>query len=180
MRFLALATLLALTAFFAAGEFALIRLRPSRVRQLEEAEEPGPPRWPGCSNVCADCWWLPSSGAVLALVAAGWIGRGLADQLGRWLGGALSPVVVELLVFSLLVLVATLVGGLLPKAWVLHQPEASALRVAPLLESLMRILSPLLVAVERFSGVVLRLAGLPRNWDHLVPVLSAGRAGDPD
>lgn len=82
--------------------------------------------------------------------------------------------VVDLLVFSLLVLVATLVGGLLPKAWVLHQPEASALRVAPLLESLMRILSPLLVAVERFSGVVLRLAGLPRNWDHLVPVLSAG------
>ncbi|MFM7734119.1 MAG: CNNM domain-containing protein, partial [Cyanobium sp.] len=41
MRLLALALLLALMAFFAAGEFALIRLRPSRVQQLLEAEQPG-------------------------------------------------------------------------------------------------------------------------------------------
>ena len=41
MRFLALAVLLALMAFFAAGEFALIRLRPSRVQQLLDDGEPG-------------------------------------------------------------------------------------------------------------------------------------------
>ena len=41
MRFLAVAVLLALMAFFAAGEFALIPLRPSRVQQLLESGEPG-------------------------------------------------------------------------------------------------------------------------------------------
>ena len=41
MRFLALAILLALMAFFAAAELALIRLRPSRVQQLREDAVPG-------------------------------------------------------------------------------------------------------------------------------------------
>jgi CBS domain containing-hemolysin-like protein len=66
------------------------------------------------------------------------------------------------------------IGGLLPKAWVLHRPEASALKLAPLLESLTRTLSPLLLLIERITAVVLGLVGLPRNWDELVPVLSAG------
>ena len=65
-------------------------------------------------------------------------------------------------------------GGLLPKAWVLHRPEVSALRLAPLLESLTRTLAPVLLLIERLSGGLLRLLGLPRNWDELVPVLSAG------
>ena len=77
-------------------------------------------------------------------------------------------------VFLALALLATLVGGLLPKAWVLHRPEASALQMAPLLESLTRTLAPLLLLIERLSGGLLRLLGLPRNWDELVPVLSAG------
>jgi CBS domain containing-hemolysin-like protein len=46
--------------------------------------------------------------------------------------------------------------------------------MAPLLESLTRTLSPLLLLIERLTGVLLRLLGLPRNWDELVPVLSAG------
>jgi CBS domain containing-hemolysin-like protein len=57
---------------------------------------------------------------------------------------------------------------------VLHRPEASALKLAPLLESLTRTLSPLLLLIERITAVVLGLVGLPRNWDELVPVLSAG------
>ena len=174
MRFLALATLLTLAAFFAAGEFALIRLRPSRVRQLEEAEEPGAAAIARLQQRLRRLLVATQLGAVLAFLAIGWTGRGLADQVGNWLGGVLSQELVDVLVFGVLVFSATLVGGLLPKAWVLHQPEASALRVAPLLESLLRILSPLLMTIERISGVLLRLAGLPRNWDDLVPELSAG------
>jgi putative hemolysin len=41
IHLLALAVLLALLAFFAAGEFALIRLRPTRVQQLAEAGAAG-------------------------------------------------------------------------------------------------------------------------------------------
>ncbi|MFN5162681.1 MAG: hemolysin family protein [Cyanobacteriota bacterium] len=174
MRFLALATLLALMAFFAAGEFALIRLRPRRVQQLLEAGESGARSVARLQQRLRRVLVATQLGAVLALLAVGWTGRSLAGQLHVWLGGGLSQVVLDGLVFLLLVLLATLIGGLLPKAWVLHRPEASALQLAPLLESLTRTLGPLLLLIEGLTGVLLRLLGLPRNWDQLVPVLSAG------
>ena len=174
MRFLALATLLALMAFFAAGEFAVIRLRPTRVQQLQEADEPGASSVARLQQRLRRVLVATQLGAVLALLAVGWTGRGLAVEVARWFGGSLSQGWVDGLVFLALVLLATLIGGLLPKAWVLHRPEASALQLAPLLESLIRTLAPLLLLLERLSGVLLRLLGLPRNWDELVPVLSAG------
>ena len=96
--------------------------------------------------------------------------RSLASRLPPFLPQAW----LDALVFLLLVLLATVVGGLLPKAWVLQHPEASALQLAPLLESLTRTLRPLLALIERITALLLRVFGLPRNWDALVPVLSAG------
>ena len=176
---LALAVLLALLAFFAAGEFALIRLRPSRVRQLEEAGEPGAHAVAKLQFRLRRVLVATQLGAALALVALGWAGRGVAEQLVLALKAAgLSAVVsqgaADALVFLVVVLLATLFGGLVPKAWVLHRPEASALRLAPLLDSVSRTLGPLLSLIERVNGLLLRLLGLPRNWDELVPVLSAG------
>lgn len=168
---LALAVLIALLAFFAAGEFALIRLRPSRVQQLQEARVPGAQAVARLQQRLRRVLVATQLGAVLALVALGWAGRGLAAQLGLRLQ---SQAWLDAAVFVALVLVATLLGGLLPKAWVLHRPEPSALALAPLLEAVSRSLAPLLLAIERLSGVLLRLLGLPRNWDQLVPVLSAG------
>ena len=176
---LALAVLLALLAFFAAGEFALIRLRPSRVRQLEEAGEPGAHAVAKLQFRLRRVLVATQLGAALALVALGWAGRGVAEQLVIALKSAgFSAVVpqgaVDGVVFLVVVLLATLFGGLVPKAWVLHRPEASALRLAPLLDSVSRTLAPLLSLIERVNGLLLRLLGLPRNWDELVPVLSAG------
>ena len=168
---LALAVLIALLAFFAAGEFALIRLRPSRVQQLQEARVPGAQAVARLQHRLRRVLVATQLGAVLALVALGWAGRGLAAQLGLRLQ---SQAWLDAAVFVALVMVATLLGGLLPKAWVLHRPEPSALALAPLLEAVSRSLAPLLLAIERLSGVLLRLLGLPRNWDQLVPVLSAG------
>jgi len=174
MRYLALATLLALMAFFAAGEFAVIRLRPSRVQQLQDDEVPGARAVARLQQRLR--WVLVATqlGAVLALLAVGWTGRGLAVQLSGSLGLSLGQAWTDALVFLVLVLLATVVGGLLPKAWVLNRPEASALQLAPLLESLTRTLAPLLLLIERITALLLRLLGLPRNWDELVPVLSAG------
>jgi CBS domain containing-hemolysin-like protein len=81
---------------------------------------------------------------------------------------------VDAAVFLALVLGATLVGGLAPKAWVLHRPEESALRLSPLLAAVTRSLAPLIGLIERVGAILLRLLGLPRNWDELVPLLSAG------
>ncbi|MFM7087527.1 MAG: hemolysin family protein [Cyanobium sp.] len=174
MRFLAFTVLLALMAFFAAAELALIRLRPSRVQQLLESGEAGARAIARLQQRLRRVLVATQLGAVLALMAVGWSGRGLAVDLARRLADPAAVVWCDALVFLVLVLLATVLGGLLPKAWVLHRPEPAALALAPLLESLTATLSPLLLLLERLSSVVLRLSGLPRQWDGLLPVLSAG------
>jgi CBS domain containing-hemolysin-like protein len=175
MRFLAPAALLLLLAFFVASEFALIRLRPTRVQLLEADGEPGATAVARLQRRLRRALLATQLGTTLALLALGWTGRGLAERWGQGAGGALlGQTWLDVLVFVGLALLATLLGGLVPKAWVLHRPEATALRLAPLLEAVMRSLGPLLVVLERLGTGLLRLLGLSRNWDELVPALSAG------
>lgn len=171
MRFLALAALLILLAFFAASEFALIRLRPTRVQLLEEDGHAGATAVARLQRRLRRALVATQLGMAMALLALGWSGRALAERLSTASG---QQVWWDIAVFSVLVLLATLLGGLVPKAWVLHRPEATALRLAPVLENLIRNLAPFLAVVERLGDGVLRLLGLPRNWDQLVPALSAG------
>jgi CBS domain containing-hemolysin-like protein len=175
MRFLAPAALLLLLAFFAASEFALIRLRPTRVQLLEADGERGATAVARLQRRLRRALVTTQLGMTLALVALGWSGRGLAERWGDGPAGAwLGQTWLDALLFLGFVVVATLLGGLVPKAWVLHRPEATALRLAPVLEAVMRSLGPLLVVLERLGNGLLRLLGLPRNWDELVPALSAG------
>jgi CBS domain containing-hemolysin-like protein len=175
MRFLAPAALLLLLAFFAASEFALIRLRPTRVQLLEADGKRGATAVARLQRRLRRALVATQLGMTLSLVALGWTGRGLAERWGRGSAGAwLGQAWLDVLVFVGLVVLATLLGGLVPKAWVLHRPEASALRLAPVLEAVMRSLGPLLALLERLGNGLLRLLGLPRNWDELVPALSAG------
>ncbi|MFZ9973916.1 MAG: hemolysin family protein [Vulcanococcus sp.] len=175
MRFLAPAALLLLLAFFAASEFALIRLRPTRVQLLEADGERGATAVARLQRRLRRALVTTQLGMTLALVALGWSGRGLAERWGAGPAGAwLGQTWLDALLFLGLVVLATLLGGLVPKAWVLHRPEATALRLAPVLEAVMRSLGPLLVVLERLGNGLLRLLGLPRNWDELVPALSAG------
>ncbi|MFO0118725.1 MAG: CNNM domain-containing protein, partial [Cyanobium sp.] len=131
MRYLALAILLALMAFFAAAEFAVIRLRPSRVQQLQDDGVPGAGSVARLQQRLRGVLVATQLGAVLALLAVGWTGRSLAGQLASTLAGRLGQAWLDSVVFLVLVLLATVMGGLLPKAWVLHRPEASALKLAP-------------------------------------------------
>jgi CBS domain containing-hemolysin-like protein len=167
---LRLLSLLILLAFFAAGEFALIRLRPTRVAELAENGHSGARSVDRLQHHLRRALVATQLVACLSLLALGWVGHKLLNQL---LPGS-SSAQLELLLYVLLALVATLVGGILPKAWVLNDPEASALRIAPLLEAVNRCLAPLLACVEWLSDLLLRLCKLPRQWDRLVPALSAG------
>jgi CBS domain containing-hemolysin-like protein len=147
------------------------------VQQLQEAGEPGAQAVAKLQHRLRRVLVATQLGTALALVALGWAGRGLAEQLGGALAAsprAIPQVWLDAGLFLVLVMLATVLGGLLPKAWVLHRPESSALRLAPLLAAVSRNLAPLLSLIERCSGVLLHLLGLPRNWDELVPALSAG------
>ena len=172
MRLFLLVLLMVLPAFFAAAEIALLRLRPSRVEVLVEEGLRGAAAVQRLQRHLKRALMVSQLGATLAIVALGWAGRGLGMRL--WPDGTAGAVWLDTGLFLTIVLSATLVAGLLPKAWVLNRPESAALRLAPLLETVMRCLSPLINVLESLSALLLRLAGLAPQWDALVPVLSAG------
>ena len=172
MRLPLLVLLLLLPAFFAAGEVALLRLRPSRVEVLVDEGLNGAQAIQRLQRRLRRALMLSQLGATLALVAVGWVSRGLGRQL--WPDGTPGAAWLDAGLFLLIVLAASLLAGLMPKAWVLNRPEPAALRLAPLLEAVMRALAPLLNLLEGFAALLLKLVGLKPQWDSLVPALSAG------
>ena len=172
MRTLLLIALLVLPALFSAAEVALLRLRPSQVQALSEEGRPGAQSVQRLQRHLRIALLMTQFGACLSLVALGWIGRGFAQRWwplemlsGRWW---------DLAWFLLLVVLATLVAGLLPRAWVLSRPEFAALQLGPVLEGAIRVLSPLLSALDSLASLLLRFVGLTQRWDAPVPALTAG------
>ena len=161
MRLPLLALLLLLPAFFAAAEVSSLRLRPSRVDVLVEEGKAGAASIHRLQRRLRRALMLSQFGATLALVALGWAGRGLGQRL--WPDGTAAVAWLDLALFLGLVLLATLLAGLLPKAWVLSRPEPAALRLAPLLEMAMRCLSPLLNLLEGMAAALLGW-GLTPQW----------------
>ena len=172
MRLLLLGLLLVLPAFFAAAEIALLRLRPSRVEVLVEERQSGALPLQRLQRRLRRALTLSQLGSSLPLIALGWTGRGLGLRL--WPEGTSGAAWLDTVLFLTLVVMATLVAGLLPKAWVLSRPERAALSLGPMLEIVMRCLAPLLNLLEALASLMLRLVGLRPQWDELVPALSAG------
>ncbi len=172
MRLLFLCILLILPAFFAAGEIALLRVRPSRVQRLIEEKKSGAKSINRLQRRLRSALMVSQLGGSIALVTLGWIGRELSSKW--WPSNQAINRVGDIALFLLIVLFATIISGVLPKAVVLNKPEVAALRLAPLLEAVMRALAPLLALLEAFTSLLLQLVGLNTKWDSLVPALSAG------
>ena len=173
MRILLLLVLLVLPAFFAAVEVALLRLRTSRVRVLDEQGVPGADAVHRLQRRMRRALLMSQLGTVLSLLALGWAGSGVARD---WLQTHASADGLwwDLAWFLLLVLLTTLVAGVLPRAWVLSSPERAALTLAPVLEAVMRVLRPLLSVLGAVASLLLQLLGLPARWDSLGSPLTAG------
>ncbi|WP_320675210.1 hemolysin family protein [Prochlorococcus sp. MIT 1341] len=172
MIVLILIILIALPAFFGAGEVSLLRLRPSRVQGLIEEKKPGALSIHRLQRRLRRALMVWQLGGTLSLIAIGWLGNGLSQAW--WPSINFPNRIFDILLFVGLVLISTLLAGILPKALVLNRPESAALRLAPLLEAVMRALGPLLALLEAIASLLLRLLGLTAKWDALVPALSAG------
>ena len=119
MRPLLLIALLVLPALFSAAEVALLRLRPSQVQEFSEQGRPGAKALQRLQRRFPTALLMTQFGTSLSLVALGWTGRGFGQRWwpletpsGRWW---------DLAWFLVLVVIATLVAGLLPRAWVLFR-----------------------------------------------------------
>ena len=172
MQFLLLGILIALTAFFAAGELAVLRLRPSRVERLIEENQSGANSVNRLQRKLRMLLMVTQLGITFSLVGMGWS----INDLSRawWPPEAQSKLIGEMLLFILCVTLLTLLGGLIPKALVLSRTEKAALSLSPLLELIMRGIAPILFLLEKISSSLFKVVGLNTRWDSLVSALSAG------
>ena len=172
MQFLLLGILIALTAFFAAGELAVLRLRPSRVERLIEEKQSGANSVNRLQRKLRMLLMVTQLGITFSLVGMGWSINNLSRSW--WPHEAQSKLIGEMVLFISCVTLLTLLGGLIPKALVLSRTEKAALSLSPLLELIMRGIAPILFLLEKISSSLFKVVGLNSRWDSLVSALSAG------
>ena len=169
LRLLGLLVLLALLAFFTACEFALIRLRATRVEELAELGNQQAKAVERLQRRLRRTLLATQLGLCLSLLALGWGSHNLVVLLS---GNTATPWL-ELLVFLGLTLGSSLLGGLLPKAWVLADPEAAALRLGPVLEAMNQALDPLLNLIGRLTDALLGPDQQAKRWARASVTLDA-------
>jgi CBS domain containing-hemolysin-like protein len=168
--------LVALNGFFVAAEFALIKVRPSRLAQLVRQRRP----------FAISAQWLAKRldrslsacqlGITMASLGLGWIGEpAVAHVMGPLFGyaGIGSPAVIHGLSFAVsftLITAAHLVlGEQAPKIFAIRHPEELVLWCAVPMRTSYVLLYPLLRALDVATSAVLRLVGVRRKTTHEIP-----------
>ena len=172
MKITLLFLLLIFPAFFAASELSFLLIRPSKVLRLMEEKRKGAFSILKIQKRFRSSLIASQFGVTICLIAIGWVGKSLANSL--WETNNLENRIYDLILFLLIVLVATLISGLIPKAIVINNPESAALKLTAIFDSVRKGMQPLVSIIEIFASACLRLFNLNNKWDSLNSVLSAG------
>src|SRR6202140_1462406 len=165
LRVFVILLLVAINAFFAAAEFALVSVRGTRIQQLIEAHRAGARTVLKLHQELARVVNGVQLGVTITSLTLGWLGEPvLASQFENWLGRiphsilyahALAVGVAFVLITSLHVIL----GELVPKSLALQRAERVALAVAAPMDVFLTITGPLTIGMSRMAGIVLRAFG---------------------
>lgn len=164
---LAALALIALNGFFVAAEFALVRVRDTRVQQLEEE---GDPRAPGLRDALRDMDAYLSVcqvGITMASLALGWVGEPVVAALIRPVFEAVGvanerviEIIAVVLGFSIITYGHLVFGEQAPKYFSIQKAERVALRISRPLKICMLALRPVIWLVNTSTNFVLRPFGI--------------------
>jgi CBS domain containing-hemolysin-like protein len=167
------ATLIALSAFFVAVEFALVAARRYR---LEEAAASSASARAALRSAKDLSLLLAGSqlGITLCTLGLGAIGKPAVEELLAPLFGGLGEGAATALAFVLSLVVVTflhlVVGEMAPKSWAIAHPERSATLLALPMRAFMIVTRPVLVALNGMANRCLRRVGV-----EAVDEMGAGR-----
>jgi CBS domain containing-hemolysin-like protein len=176
-RILLLFFFLALNAFFAAAEVALVSVRQSRLKAMAEEGQLGAQAALSLLASPKRLLFVVQLGITLASLGLGWAG---ADAVSRLIAGAFQPVLTpgsETAVYGISFTLAFLVmafahvvaGEVVPKNLAIEKADRLAVLVAPALLVFYRISQPFVFVIERsaaFVSKVLGLRGTPHGGGH--------------
>ncbi|MBI5536500.1 MAG: HlyC/CorC family transporter [Deltaproteobacteria bacterium] len=157
-------------AFFVASEFALVKMRPSRLEQLA-AKGHRRARLALRISRRLDAYLSANQlGITLASLALGWIGEPAFAELLKPLFASLGPwsvatahAVAVIVSLAAITFLHTVLGELVPKSLAIQRTEAVALWTAAPLRVFYLLMFPVIWVLNTASWLVLRMFGLRRT-----------------
>jgi CBS domain containing-hemolysin-like protein len=165
LRVFVILLLVAVNAFFAAAEFALVSVRETRIQQLIEAHRAGARTVLKLHQQLSRVVNGVQLGVTITSLTLGWLGEPVLARLFEgWIGyiphgviyaHAIAVTVAFLMITSLHVIL----GELVPKSLALQRAERVALAVAAPMDVFLTLTGPLTIGMSAAAGLVLRAFG---------------------
>ncbi|GHO45084.1 hemolysin family protein [Ktedonospora formicarum] len=161
-------------AFFVAAEFALVKVRETRIEQLV-AEGSKVAKVVRSQLQHLDTYIAATQlGITLASLALGWVGEPalghLVEPLFLWIGGQAAETITHsvaiALSFALITAFHIIMGELVPKSIALQRSERTALFVARPLSLFATIFRPFIKLMNGVGNLVVRLLGFQVAHEH--------------
>lgn len=167
-----LALLIALTAFFVASEFAIVKVRSTRIDQLVEEGKPGALHAKKVVTHLDEYLSACQLGITVTALGLGWIGESTIEEI-------LHPLFVQLdipssatvvlsfvIAFSVVTFLHVVVGELAPKTLAIQKAEAITLLTARPLIIFYKMLFPFIWVLNGSARLVTRMFGLKPASEH--------------
>ncbi|AQY51903.1 UPF0053 protein yhdP [Listeria weihenstephanensis FSL R9-0317] len=171
-KFLVIALLIAISAFFVATEFAIVKMRPSRLDQLISE---GNKRATLAKHIYTHMNAYLSAcqlGITISSLGLGWLGESTVEAalhplfvLFEW-PSSVTSVLSFAIAFILITFLHVVVGELVPKTLAIDKTEAVALSVARPLHIFYKIMFPFIWLLNESAVVIAKLFGLETANDH--------------
>jgi putative hemolysin len=165
LRVFVILLLVAVNAFFAAAEFALVSVRETRIQQLIEAQRAGARTVLKLHQQLGRVVNGVQLGITITSLTLGWVGEPvLARLFESWIGSIphaaiYAHTVAVSVAFAMITSLHVILGELVPKSLALQRAERVALAVAAPMDVFLTVTAPLTIGMSRAAGFVLRAFG---------------------
>ena len=165
LRVFVILLLVAVNAFFAAAEFALVSVRETRIQQLIEARRAGARAALKLHQQLGRVVNGVQLGITVTSLTLGWLGEPVLARLFQsWIGSIphatlYAHTVAVGVAFVSITCLHVILGELVPKSLALQKAERVALAVAAPMDVFLTITGPLTIGMSRAAGFVLRAFG---------------------
>ena len=165
LRVFVVLLLVAVNAFFAAAEFALVSVRETRIQQLIEAHRVGARTVLKLHQQLSRVVNGVQLGITITSLTLGWLGEPVLARLFEgWIGSVphaaiYSHAVAVGLAFVMITSLHVILGELVPKSLALQRAERVALAVAAPMDVFLTLTGPLTIGMSSVAGFVLRAFG---------------------
>ncbi|MBS4196921.1 hemolysin family protein [Lederbergia citri] len=164
--------LIVLTAFFVATEFAIVKIRSSRIDQLVEEGKSGAKAAKHVTTHMDEYLSACQLGITITALGIGWLGepaiKGFLDPiLNKWqIGASTSHIISVAISFSIITFLHVVVGELAPKTVAIQKAEMIALLFAKPITWFYKIMFPFIWLLNGSARLIVKMFGLEPVKEH--------------